>query len=202
MKELDLAEGFYLLPKGMLPSIVVCLEMTERPAPRLAVPPPDVTLRHVKAPDLDWFRALFAKVGGPWLWYSRLILSDEDLTAIIHDPMVEVRVVEQAGVPEGLMELDFRQDGEVELSFFGLTAVLIGTGVGRWLMEEAIDRAFSTPIRRLWVHTCNYDHPAALPFYQHSGFKPYRFALDIDPDPRLSGILPKDAGPQVPRIGP
>jgi GNAT superfamily N-acetyltransferase len=198
--ELELGEGFYLLPRGMLPSVVVCLEMTERPAPREVKAPVGVTLRHVEKPDLAWYRALFAKVGEPWLWYGRRLLDDEGLTGIIHDPKVEVRVVELDGSPEGLMELDFRQDGEVELAYFGLTERLIGSGAGRWLMENAIALAFRQPIRRFWVHTCNYDHKAALGFYQRSGFVPYRFALDMDPDPRLTGVLPRTAAPHAPLI--
>ena len=200
MTELELEEGFYLLPHGMLPSLVVCLEMTKRPPPRAIQVPPGTILRHVTTPGLAWYRQLFADVGRAWLWYSRLALSDADLAAILHDPKVEVRVVERDGAPAGLMELDFRQKGEAELAFFGLTDPLIGTGAGRWLMEQAIDAAFAKPIRRFWVHTCNYDHPAALGFYQRSGFRPYRFALDVDLDPRLTGWLPREAGPQAPLI--
>lgn len=200
MTELELADGFYLLPRGMLPAVVVCLEMTARPAPRACPVPDGVTLRHVEKPGLDWYRTLFAKVGEPWLWYGRRLLSDEGLAAVIHDPRVEIRVVEKNGSPEGLMELDFRQEGEVELAYFGLTDALVGTGTGRWLMENAINLAFCRPIRRFWVHTCNYDHAAALAFYRRSGFVPYRFALDLDPDPRLTGALPRNAAPQVPVI--
>ncbi|HEX2525927.1 MAG TPA: GNAT family N-acetyltransferase [Geminicoccus sp.] len=200
MTELELEEGFYLLPRGTLPSLVVCLEMTERPPPRHCRPPDGVSLRHVHQPDLDWYRALFTKVGEPWVWYGRRLLTDDRLRAVIHDPKIEVRVVEHHGSPEGLMELDFRKDGEVELAYFGLADALIGSGAGRWLMEEAITQAFHAPIRRFWVHTCNWDHKAALAFYQRSGFKPYRFALDLDPDPRLTGVLPRSAGPHAPII--
>ncbi|WP_191060038.1 GNAT family N-acetyltransferase [Geminicoccus harenae] len=200
MTELELEPGFYFLPKGMLPSVVVCLEMTERPAPREVPAPEGVNLRHVERPELDWYRALFGKVGEPWLWYGRRLLSDEQLAAVIHDPLVEVRAVELDGSPEGLLELDFRKPGEVELVYFGLTDALIGSRAGRWLMEQAITLAFRQPIRRFWVHTCNYDHRSALDFYRRSGFVPYRFALDLDPDPRLTGHLPMDAAPQAPVI--
>ena len=200
MTELELEAGFYFLPKGMLPSVVVCLEMTERPAPREVPAPEGVTLRLVEHPELGWYRALFAKVGEPWLWYGRRLLSDEQLAAVIHDPGVEVRVVELDGSSEGLLELDFRKPGEVELVYFGLTDALIGSRAGRWLMEQAITLAFRQPIRRFWVHTCNYDHRSALAFYRRSGFVPYRFALDLDPDPRLTGHLPMDAAPQAPVI--
>jgi hypothetical protein len=50
------------------------------------------------------------------------------------------------------------------------------------------------------VHTCTLDHPAALAFYQRSGFVAYRRQVEIDDDPRLDGTLPADAAPHVPLI--
>jgi hypothetical protein len=32
-------------------------------------------------------------VGARWLWFSRLIMDDEKLAAIIHDPKVELHAV-------------------------------------------------------------------------------------------------------------
>ena len=80
---------------------------------------------------------------------------------------------------EGLLELDFRQSGECELAFFGVTGREIGTGAGRWLMNRAIEQAWAHPIRRFWVHTCTLDHAGALAFYVRSGFVPYRRQIEI-----------------------
>ncbi|HEY1447300.1 MAG TPA: hypothetical protein VGF33_02075, partial [Caulobacteraceae bacterium] len=65
-----------------------------------------------------------------------------------------------------------------------------------------IEEAWSRPIRRLWVHTCTFDHPSALGFYVRSGFAPYAFMVEVLPDPRLTGQLPPDAAPHVPLIRP
>ena len=87
-----------------------------------------------------------------------------------------------------------------ELSYFGLTAKVTGTGAGRWLMNRAIELAWSRPIERFWVHTCTYDHPGALSFYMRSGFRPFRREIEICDDPRLSGVLPRTASPHIPII--
>jgi hypothetical protein len=50
------------------------------------------------------------------------------------------------------------------------------------------------------VHTCSLDHPAALPSYLRAGFRPVRRAFESFPDPRLSGLLPRDAAPQIPLL--
>ena len=41
-------------------------------------------------------------------------------------------------------------------------------------MNRALELAWSRPISRVWVHTCTFDHPSALAFYQRSGFLPFR----------------------------
>ena len=101
----------------------------------------------------------------------------------------------------GLLELDFRVPGECELTFLGLTPECTGQGLGRALMQQAIDRAWSRPIARMWVHTCSYDHPSALRFYIKAGFTPCAVRVEVQVDPRLTGHLPRDAAPQVPVIG-
>jgi hypothetical protein len=68
-------------------------------------------------------------------------------------------------------------------------------------MNAAIRRAFREPIRRLFLHTCSLDHPAALPFYVRAGFVAYRRAIEVADDPRLYGALPLTAAPQIPIIG-
>ena len=91
--------------------------------------------------------------------------------------------------------------GECELAFIGLVPELAGKGHGRWLLAEAISRAWRDGVKRVHVHTCSLDHPAALAAYRRAGFTPYRRAVERFPDPRLLGILPRDCAPQVPLLG-
>jgi GNAT superfamily N-acetyltransferase len=86
------------------------------------------------------------------------------------------------------------------LGFFGVADTLIGTGAGRWMMNRALERAWSLPIRRFWVHTCTLDHPAAVEFYRRSGFTAFRRQIEVFDDPRLLGYLPTTAAPQIPVI--
>ena len=79
-------------------------------------------------------------------------------------------------------------------------ADLIGTGAARFLMNHALQIAWSRPIRRFWVHTCTFDHPSAVAFYQRSGFAPFRRQIEIADDPRLAGTHPRSAGRHVPIV--
>jgi len=100
-----------------------------------------------------------------------------------------------------MLELDFREAGEGELSFVGLIPELSGQGHGRWLLAEAVRLAWRDGVKRVHVHTCTLDHPAALSAYRRAGFEPYRRAIEHFPDPRLIGLLPRDCAPQIPLIG-
>jgi ribosomal protein S18 acetylase RimI-like enzyme len=150
--------------------------------------------------DLGRYRRLFADVGRPWLWFSRASLSDGQLSAIIDDPAVEALAYVVGGRDAGILELDFRKGGECELAFLGLVPGVIGQSLGRELAAEGIRRAFARPISRLWLHTCTLDHPGAVRFYRSVGFVPYRRALEVADDPRLTGRLPREAAPDVPIV--
>ena len=187
------------VPNGKIAAVVTHLEMMERPAPRSV---PNVTAELVEhpKPDLDWYRDLFTRVGGDWMWFSRLGMADADLAAILHRDDVHIYSVRVDGRDEGMLELDFRTSGECELGYFGLTPAMVGTGAGRWLMEHALTLAWAQPISRFHVHTCTLDSPQALAFYMRSGFTAYRRQVEIADDPRLVGALPRDASPQEPII--
>ncbi len=194
--------GLIAVKPGEVAAVVTSLEMLERPRPR---PLPDSPLRLVRwvDPAPAKYRALFERVGAPWLWFSRLVMDDARLTAILHDPAVEIHAVtDPRGIEIGLLELDFRAAATCELSFVGLVPELTGQGHGRWLMAHALIRAWRPDVSRVWVHTCTLDHPQALGFYRASGFTPYARAVETFPDPRLSGHLPRDAAPHVPLLDP
>jgi GNAT superfamily N-acetyltransferase len=188
------------LPPGELAAVVTYLEM--RTPPEHATPPSPLSLERVQVPQPEHYRDLFRRIGGPWLWFSRLILDDAHLAAIIQHPKVELYAVnDEQGREVGMLELDFREAGECELAFIGLVPELSGKGHGRWLLAEAVRRAWREGVDRVHVHTCSLDHPAALSAYRRAGFTPFKRAIERFPDPRLLGILPRDCAPQIPLLG-
>jgi GNAT superfamily N-acetyltransferase len=104
------------------------------------------------------------------------------------------------GRDEGLLELDFRDAGQCEIVYFGVTAPLIGSGAARWLMNRALELAWSRPVARVWLHTCTFDHPGAIPFYRRSGFHPFRRQIEVADDPRLDGTAPRHVARHIPII--
>ncbi|MDB5707148.1 MAG: family acetyltransferase [Sphingomonas bacterium] len=193
--------GLIPVSNGEVAAIVTTLEMRQRPPLR---PMPASRLRLVAwdRPSPEKYRALFRRIGAPWLWFSRLVMAESALIQLIHDPAISIfAAVDPAGVEVGMLELDFRHPRECELSYFGLIPELAGQGHGRWLMAEALARGWAKGVERVWVHTCTLDHPSALGFYRASGFTAISRTIETFPDPRLGGFLPADAAPQIPLLG-
>ncbi|WP_164118927.1 GNAT family N-acetyltransferase [Sphingorhabdus sp. Alg239-R122] len=190
------------VPDGHIASVVTHLEMCARPK-MAAIQSDALVLERWERPGLAEYRALFRRVGAPWLWFSRLVMDDAVLGEAIHDPGVHIYAIRmQDGADAGILELDFRQDGACEVGFLGLVPEQLGKGHGRWLMTQALQQAWGHPgVERVWLHTCSFDHLGALKFYQRSGFQPFRREVEIVPDPRLAGYVPRDAAPHVPIIG-
>jgi len=188
------------VPDGKLAAVVTYLEMRSRPD--IDIPSSPLRLAPI-APSPAGYRTLFARIGAPWLWFSRLIMPDADLAAILDHPRVTLSEVHDGANIAGMLELDAREQGACELAFVGLVPELSGRGHGRWLLAEAVARAWALEgVERVHVHTCSLDHPAALAAYRRAGFVAVRRAVEIFIDPRLAGILPSDAAPHVPLVAP
>lgn len=185
------------IPQGHVGAVVTFLEMTQRP-PLRPLPPSPLRLERWRAPEPEKYRMLFRRVGAPWLWYSRLVMDDARLSAEIG----EVHAVTDPKVVEvGILELDFRSEGECLIRFLGLVPELAGKGHGAWLLAQAMALAWRPGVTRVHVNTCSLDHPAALPAYLKAGFKAYRRGFESFPDPRLGGLLPRETAPHIPLVG-
>ncbi len=190
--------AFIEIAENEVGAVVTFLEMRERPRPR-PIPPSPLRLKPWPEVGPDQYRLLFKRVGGRWLWFSRLRMDDAALKANIGTLYV---VLDRRGVEVGMIELDFSKDPECLIRFLGLVPELAGKGHGDWLFAQVIALAWRKGVERVHVTTCSLDHPAALKAYMKAGFKAYKRAFESFPDPRLMGWLPKDIAPQMPLIGP
>jgi GNAT superfamily N-acetyltransferase len=189
--------GYTPLPAGKIAAVVTYLHMRSPPAAGAEAGLAGWSFDWIGT-DLGRYRALFRAVGEPWLWFSRLVMPDRTLAAILADPQVEAYALQDGGDDVGFLELDFREPGRCKLAFLGVVPRMIGRGAGRALMGVATQRAFARPLQGLFVHTCTLDHPGALGFYIRSGFTPYRRAIEVADDPRLMGYVPLETAPHCP----
>jgi GNAT superfamily N-acetyltransferase len=198
--DIRLPDGYAAIPDGKIASVVTFLEMTAPPPRRPERETAGLSLQRLRGVDAGRYRAVYRTIGERWIWFSRLGLADDALGAILDDPRIEARVLVTPSGDAGLMEIDRRVEGEAELVYFGLFEPMIGSGAGRWMMNRAIEIAFSQPIGRFWLHTCTLDHPGAIAFYRRSGFSPYRLAVEVTDDPRALGLVAPDVWPDLPPV--
>lgn len=138
-----------------------------------AAPAGGVEVVPLPAPELQQYRGLYSSVGRDYHWVDRLLMPDDQLQRILRDERVEIYVLKVEGQVAGYVELDRRSQGQIELAYFGLFPQFIGRGLGKFLLGWALERAWSYQPSRVWVHTCDLDHKAALPNYLQAGFRIY-----------------------------
>lgn len=150
------------------------LEMVE-PGRLIAKACPDPAVRVAEcAPIQAEFAAfLYDWVGGDWQWEDRLLWTADQWAAFAADANVRMWVAYSGGRVAGFFEL-IRDGGDVEIKSFGLTPEFVGSGLGGYLLAEAIRRAWDWDASRVWVHTCTLDHKAALPNYKARGMTVYK----------------------------
>jgi GNAT superfamily N-acetyltransferase len=157
-----------------LETVVTYLKMDT--APSSHIPPPSnlkIALMKLENPPVHFYRYLYETVGQEYDWVERRVLGDEALAAEINVDGVAIYVAYVGGVPAGYFELDARQNNDVWLAYFGITGDFIGTGLGKWLLHEAIATAWLDKPDSVRLETCTLDHPRALPLYQKMGFVAY-----------------------------
>ncbi len=170
-------------------SVVTFLEMrTPRGATR-PWPGAGFRIERVASPSLRFYRYLYDVVGAEWHWVDRKVMPDAELEEILTHPDVEVHVLSEGGIPIGYGELDRRSERSVQIAYFGLAPEGIGRGLGRWFLEQMNARAWRSWPERVWVRTCDLDHPRALANYEAAGFRVYAR--------RLEALLIKPSAPSA-----
>jgi len=148
------------------------LEMTDPRQLREAAAVAGFAVRHVDPPDPELNRRLYEEVGGPWQWTDRLGWDRARWRGHVARPDVATWVGELGGEPVGYAEL-VRSGTDVEIASFGLRPGFAGRGLGGALLAAATRAAWRGGTRRVWLHTCSLDSPAALPSYERRGFRRY-----------------------------
>jgi GNAT superfamily N-acetyltransferase len=168
-----------------------------------------VEVVRIEAPNPELSRFLYAAVGGDWYWLDRLSWPYERWRAWLDRPAVETWVAYHRGTPAGYVELDPQPAGTVEIAYFGLLPEFFGKGIGGHLLATGTARAWDLaerwprerePTRRVWVHTCSLDGPAALANYRARGFTIFATATHTETLPARPPTRP--SAPQRPPTPP
>jgi GNAT superfamily N-acetyltransferase len=128
--------------------------------------------------ERDWRfnRELYFRVGEQWDWIDKRSWTYDQWKE--YATAAELRTF--AGYYDdalaGYYELRWDREGGIELAYFGLLPEWIGRGLGGPLLTSAIETAWGMKPSpsRVWVQTCNRDHPQALTNYRARGMVVYK----------------------------
>lgn len=148
------------------------LELTQTPAPIPTRAEQDrITAERL---GLDEYLTLYERVGMPLRWDQRFKMPRAELECLLKSARSQVYVLrDAAGQALGFCEFERDAFSEVELKNFGLVPSAQGRGLGSWLLLTALHQEWELRPRRIWLHTDDWDHPAALPVYERAGFRIY-----------------------------
>ena len=123
---------------------------------------------------LDEYLDLYRRVGEPLRWDQRLNMPREELAALLQEERTRIYVLRDvAGSAHGFCEFDRGQFPEIELKNFGLVPQAQGRRLGTWLLRTALHGEWRARPSRIWLHTDEWDHPAAVTVYERAGFRIY-----------------------------
>jgi GNAT superfamily N-acetyltransferase len=173
-----------------VPSIITTyLEMSARNQLRpKRITDESFQIRELSEPNWVFNRDMYFAVGENWAWIDKRPWTDEQWKEYALAPELRTFAAYYDNTLAGYYELrreselstaSLRPDapkGGVEIAYFGLLPEFIGRGLGGALLTSAIEEAWriSPPPSRVWVHTCNRDHPQALANYKARGMEVYR----------------------------
>jgi GNAT superfamily N-acetyltransferase len=135
---------------------------------------PSIRVEHAERCFPALWRFLYGEVGRRYQWIDRLGWSDDRVRTHLDDRAVSVWLLTVKGTLAGYFELREDEEGGVEIAYLGLFDEFTGYGLGAHLVTAAVQRAWKLTSRRVWLHTCSLDHPAALPNYVNRGFTLFR----------------------------
>ncbi len=139
-------------------------------------------IREQKQPNWVFNRDLYLAVGKQWHWIDKRPWTDEQWKEYAAAPGLRTFAAYYADPVAGYYELRRDTESGVEIAYFGLLPEFIGRGLGGALLTSAIEEAWSRrggiAAKRVWLHTCNRDHPKALANYQARGMIAYTAEKD------------------------
>ena len=143
-----------------------------------------VEIVELKDPEPNFLRCLYRTVGRKWNWADRYYWELDQWSDRLSQPNVNFYLMEYQSCPAGYYELESHDQGDIEVSYFGLMPKFLGKGLGGYMLARALEAAFDLGAMRVWLHTCSLDHPNALSNYLSRGMRVYKTERQIQ-------LLPK-----------
>jgi len=119
--------------------------------------------------NVNEYRKYYYGVGEKHFWLDRIVMPDEELLEKINAPNVDIFIFKVNNEPAGYIEF-VKEEKYVEILYFGIMPEFIGKGLGKYLLQWVIAKAWTYRPKWVQLNTCTLDHPNALGTYKKAGF--------------------------------
>ncbi|MEE1672720.1 GNAT family N-acetyltransferase [Agarivorans aestuarii] len=133
-----------------------------------------ITIEEIETNQAKLSRQFYAEVGKHWQWTDKLVWTEQQWLEYTSPASLRTFSAYLNQEFVGYFELNKHPDNSVEIAYFGLAKAFHGQGIGGGLLSQCIQRAWQWNPSRVWVHTCDLDHPAALANYKARGMALYK----------------------------
>lgn len=140
--------------------------------------PSSIHIEEIKHQQAAASQQFYLEIGQHWQWNDKRDWLEQDWLHYTQTASLRTFAAYQDKQFVGYFELEKHPDESVEIAYFGLAKHFLGQGIGGGLLSYCLNCAWQWQASRVWVHTCDLDHPSALANYQARGMELYK----IEPD--------------------
>ena len=133
------------------------------------------SLKVKKIDDFQLNKFFYKQIGKNHQWLDRLEWTEQNWIDYVSNKKLLTFILKNNDELIGYFELILHsKEKEVEIAYFGILAEYRGKKLGGHLLSEAIKKSFLLKAKRVWAHTCTFDHQNALKNYIARGMNIFK----------------------------
>ena len=139
-------------------------------------PSENYSVELVNPKDFQLNKFFYKSIGKNCNWIDRLVWTDKNWIDYISNKNLKTFTLKKKNDLAGFFELIIHLDkNEVEIAYFGLLEEYFGKKLGGYLLTEALRLSLNlNNIKRVWCHTCSYDHGHGIKNYLSRGMNIFK----------------------------
>ncbi len=135
----------------------------------------ELKVKLLKKIDFNLNKFFYKQIGQNHRWTDRLSWNDNMWVNYVSDKSVNTFVLMHNKNLAGYFERIYnKQSNEFEIAYFGILHEYRNKKFGAYLLSKAIELSFKDGAKRVWVHTCTFDHKNAIKNYLSRGMKIFK----------------------------
>jgi len=135
----------------------------------------ELKVKLLKKIDFNLNKFFYKQIGQNHRWTDRLSWNENMWVNYVSDQSVNTFVLMHNKNLAGYFERIYnKQSNEFEIAYFGILHEYRNKKFGAYLLSKAIELSFKDGAKRVWVHTCTFDHKNAIKNYLSRGMKIFK----------------------------